>query len=112
MYKWLFKLGQESSYSALPCCQPTIIMATFKRLVRFTAGTQTHYGDLISALENKYTVRKLEGSPFTSLRVTEEIFTVEKVGYFSVVYKELRTEKYNYSLNARLKARRSSCASD
>lgn len=54
-------------------------MAAFTRLVRFTAGAQTHYGDLIKAAENKYTIRRLEGSPFTSLRATEEIVNVEKV---------------------------------
>lgn len=58
----------------------TNIMAAFKRLVRFTAGAQTHYGDLISAAESKYTVRKLEGSPFTSLRATDEVVNVEQVG--------------------------------
>lgn len=54
-------------------------MAAFKRLVRFTTGAQTHYGDLVSAAENKYTIRRLEGSPFTSLKATEEIVNVEKV---------------------------------
>ncbi|KAJ5454774.1 fumarylacetoacetate hydrolase family protein [Penicillium daleae] len=54
-------------------------MAAFKRLVRFTTGAQTHYGDLVSAAENKYTIRRLEGSPFTSLKATEEIVNVEKL---------------------------------
>ena len=62
-------------------------MSAFKRLVLFTAGAQTNYGDLISATENKYTVRKLEGSPFTSLKATEEIVNVDKVGCLSVVYR-------------------------
>ncbi|KAJ5998363.1 hypothetical protein N7451_006173 [Penicillium sp. IBT 35674x] len=48
-------------------------MATFKKLVRFTAGADTHYGDLIGAVGNNYTVRKLKGSPFTNLEATEEI---------------------------------------
>lgn len=61
-------------------------MAAFKRLVRFTTGAQTYYGDLVNAAESKYTVRKLEGSPFTSLRATEEIVNVEKVGHVTVIY--------------------------
>ncbi|KAJ5679878.1 hypothetical protein N7462_008122 [Penicillium macrosclerotiorum] len=54
-------------------------MAAFKRLVRFAAGTQTHYGDLLSATGTTYTVRKLDGNPFTGLKATEEIVTVEQL---------------------------------
>lgn len=54
-------------------------MAGFKRLVRFTTGAQTHYGDLVSVADNKYSVRRLEGSPFSDLKATEEIHNVESV---------------------------------
>jgi hypothetical protein len=87
-------------------------MAAFKRLVRFTTGAQTHYGDLVSAAGNKYTVRKLEGSPFTSLRATEEIVNVEKVGYVLLIYMRVQTDGHISSSNARLKVCRSWSASD
>ncbi|KAJ5918026.1 hypothetical protein N7454_010401 [Penicillium verhagenii] len=54
-------------------------MATFKKLVRFANGTQTYYGDLIEATGNKYTVRKLDGNPFTSLQPTGEIHEVDSL---------------------------------
>ncbi|KAJ5651731.1 hypothetical protein N7507_009157 [Penicillium longicatenatum] len=54
-------------------------MATFKNLVRFAAGAEIYYGDLISAIGNNYTVRKLKGSPFTSLQTTGEVLTVDKL---------------------------------
>jgi chorismate synthase len=90
----------------------TKIMAAFKSLVRFTAGTQTHYGDLVSAAGNKYTVRKLEGSPFTSLRATEEIVIVEKVGHVLLIYMSVQTNGHISSLNARLRVHLLWCASD
>ncbi|KAJ5125207.1 hypothetical protein N7448_004532 [Penicillium atrosanguineum] len=55
------------------------MMAAFKKLVRFNSGAQIHYGDLVSVSDNKYTVRKLEGSPFGNLRATEEIHHVESL---------------------------------
>lgn len=63
----------------LRTCFIELIMATFKKLVRFAAGAETHYGDLIGAVGNNYTVRKLKGSPFTNLETTEEIHETQTV---------------------------------
>jgi hypothetical protein len=54
-------------------------MAAFKKLVRFSAGSQAHYGDLVAVAGHKYTVRKLKGTPFTTLEPTEEIIQVDRV---------------------------------
>ncbi|KAJ5814579.1 hypothetical protein N7474_006356 [Penicillium riverlandense] len=54
-------------------------MATFKNLVRFSTGSQAHYGDLVAVADNKYTVRKLKGTPFTALEQTEEIIQVDRL---------------------------------
>ncbi|KAJ5762323.1 uncharacterized protein N7511_005705 [Penicillium nucicola] len=52
-------------------------MSAFTKLVRFSAGSQTHYGDLVNFVDGKYTVRKMTGSPFTKLETTEETVQVE-----------------------------------
>lgn len=54
-------------------------MATFKKLVRFAAGAETHYGDLIEAVGNNFTVHKLKGTPFTNFEATEEIHETQTV---------------------------------
>ncbi|KAJ5297578.1 hypothetical protein N7508_007827 [Penicillium antarcticum] len=52
-------------------------MSAFTKLVRFSAGSRTYYGDLVASVNGKYTVRKLNGSPFTKLETTEETVQVE-----------------------------------
>ncbi|KAJ5365231.1 hypothetical protein N7517_008117 [Penicillium concentricum] len=52
-------------------------MPTFTRLVRFSAGSQSHYGDLLAFTDGKYTVRKLNGNPFTKLETTEETVQID-----------------------------------
>ncbi|KAJ5606574.1 hypothetical protein N7510_009355 [Penicillium lagena] len=54
-------------------------MAAFKKLVRFSTGSQAHYGDLLAVTDNKYTVRKLKGAPFTTLEQTEEIVQIDRL---------------------------------
>lgn len=55
-------------------------MTVFKRLVRFASPRSgVHYGDLLAVSENKYTVRRLEGNPFTGLKATEETLKVNSV---------------------------------
>ena len=84
-------------------------MAAFKRLVRFSTGTQIHYGDLISVTDKKYTVRRLEGSPFSSLKSTENIHHVDYVrGSFEM---GIVSKLTRYSSSVRLKERLSCCVS-
>ncbi|KAJ5391151.1 fumarylacetoacetate hydrolase family protein [Penicillium cosmopolitanum] len=55
-------------------------MTVFKRLVRFASPRSgVHYGDLLAVSENKYTVRRLEGNPFTGLKATEETLKVNSL---------------------------------
>ncbi|GKZ64428.1 hypothetical protein AnigIFM50267_003897 [Aspergillus niger] len=51
-------------------------MATFKQLVRFAVGDQTHYGELINTDGNKYTVQQFDGTPFDKLLLTDITYTV------------------------------------
>ncbi|KAJ5083005.1 fumarylacetoacetate hydrolase family protein [Penicillium argentinense] len=54
-------------------------MTAFKRLVRFVSGSQVHYGDLLRVADNRYTVRRLEGTPFTSLKTTDDTLQVDSL---------------------------------
>lgn len=54
-------------------------MTTFKHLVRYAIGDQTHYGELIKTDGNKYTVQQFDGSPFDKLLSTDKIHTVTDV---------------------------------
>ena len=54
-------------------------MATFKQLVRFAVGDQTHYGELINTDGNNYTVQQFDGTPFDKLLSTDKIHTVTDV---------------------------------
>lgn len=54
-------------------------MATFKQLVRFAVGRQTHYGELSNTDGHKYTVQQFDGTPFDKLLSTDKIHTVTDV---------------------------------
>ncbi|KAH8691268.1 fumarylacetoacetate hydrolase family protein [Talaromyces proteolyticus] len=51
---------------------------SFHKLVRFEAEGHVHYGDLLEH-DVKFTIRRLNGSPFTRLDATKDIFTVDKL---------------------------------
>lgn len=56
-------------------------MAVFKHLVRFAQGGETHYGDLIESASGSYKIKKLKGSPFEKLEVTDEVVTTDTVSH-------------------------------
>lgn len=85
-------------------------MSVFKNLVRFTDGAQTYYGDLIEVNGTNYTIRMLEGSDFTDLRETDEIFNVNSV-LMTLSRNKENSSLIPYSFYVRLKAHRSSSAS-
>lgn len=74
----------RSISNSLPTKFSLLSMATFKQLVRFAVGDQTHYGELINTDGNKYTVQQFDGTPFDKLLLTDKTYTVTDVCYTSL----------------------------
>lgn len=79
MAKEVFLLEQKLIVTLIRTPSSLQIMPAFTRLVRFAKGGLTVYGDLLECIEGEYAVRKLRGSPFEYLEVTNEIIKTDRV---------------------------------